>query len=355
MRSAEGQRGVAARPRAQSAGPVRASVIVTTYNRCAALRQTLEALSVQTLAPTDYEVLVVDNGSTDDTRAWLAEFSPPYGLRSFRFAENQGIGAARNRAIREAAGDTLVLLSDDVLTPENFLETHLETLRRFPGHWVVGHSEQWDGLNEVSFGRFLSELEAGFAQTWQSDEAAPGIWRTEWPTARNLALPRADLERIGVFDEQFRNACEDQDLAYRARLELGTRFLYHTQMGCIHNDQAADLERYCEAQRRGAADTVRFCHKYEQWYAENGPVPLMSANGPVTRQDSPAVALRKAFKAVLALPPAVTALRVLTRACERVGLPDRALARLYRLSIAVAIYRGWRQGLRLTGVPERKA
>jgi glycosyltransferase involved in cell wall biosynthesis len=323
-------------------------VVITTCNRCGALRETLDALGTQTVPPDAYEVLVVDNGSTDGTGALLASYAAPYRLRGFRFAENQGISAARNRAIREAAGETLVLLSDDVLAPPNFLETHLETLRRFPGHWVVGHSEQLEGLNEAPFGRFLAGLEAGFLEKWQADEAAPGIVRTEWPTARNLSLPRADLERIGVFDEQFRNACEDQDLAYRARLELGTRFLYHTAMGCIHNDQAADLVRYCEAQRRGAADTVRFCRKYADWYAENGAVPLMSANGPVTRQDSPAAVLRKALKAALALPPAVTALRVLTRTGERAGLPDALLARLYQLSIAVAIYRGWRQGLRAT-------
>lgn len=328
------------------AGRVLVSVVITTYNRRAALRETLEALGRQTLPPSAYEVLVVDNGSADDTTAWLGGFSPPYALRRFRFEQNQGIGAARNRAIREAAGDTLLLLSDDVLLPEQGLQTHLDTLRRFPGHWVVGHSAQLEALNESPFGRFLNGLEAGFAQSWQREEVAAGIWRTEWPTARNLSLPRADLERIGLFDEQFRNACEDQDLAYRAFLELGTRFLYHAEMGCVHNDQAADLGRYCEAQRRGALDTVRFCEKYERWYAEHGPVPLMAANGPMSRTDSPATLLRKTVKALLALPPAVAMLRLLTHTGEQAGLPDRSLARLYRLSIAVAIYRGWRQGLR---------
>jgi GT2 family glycosyltransferase len=331
---------------AGSSQPLRASVIITTYNRCGALRETLDALGEQTLPPADYEVLVVDNGSSDGTGAWLAEFTPPYGLRSFRFEQNQGIGAARNRAIREAAGEALVLLSDDVLTPSHFLQTHLDTLQQFPGHWVVGHSAQLEALNQSPFGRFLNELEASFPQQWQTEEVAAGIWRTEWPTARNLALPRADLARIGLFDEQFHNACEDQDLAYRAFLELGTRFLYHAQMGCVHNDQAADLGRYCEAQRRGAADTVRFCQKYERWYAEHGPVPLMAANGPMSRGDSPSVLLRKAGKALLAVPPVRAALRLVTRLGERAGLPDPLLARLYRLAIAEAIYWGWRQGLR---------
>ena len=326
--------------------PLLASVVITTYNRCAALRATLEALSTQTLPPGTYEVLVVDNGSTDGTADMLAGYSRSHALRSFKFAENQGISAARNRAIQHAAGEHLILLSDDVLVPDHFLQTHLSTLQQFPGHWVVGHSEQLEALNRTPFGRYLTNLEAGFSQGWRSDEAAPGIWRTEWPTARNLSLPRADLERIGLFDEQFRNACEDQDLAYRAYLELGTRFLYHTGIECIHNDQSADLDRYCEAQRRGAADTVRFCRKYERWYAEHGPVALMSANGPISRQDSPAVLLRKLFKALLALPPLRLTLRLLTRMSERARLPDRALGRMYRLMIALAIYRGWRQGLR---------
>lgn len=323
----------------------RASVVITSYNRQAALRETLAALGEQTLPPAQYEVLVVDNGSTDGTSALLAELSLPYPLRSFRFERNQGIAAARNHALRQAQGDTLVLLSDDVLVPPSFLELHLETLGRFPGHWVVGHSEQLEALNASPFGRFLNRLEAGFAQGWRTEPVAPGLWRTEWPTARNLSLPRADLERIGLFDEQFCHACEDQDLAYRARLELGTRFLYHTEMGCIHNDQAADLTRYCEAQRRGAADTVRFCRKYERWYAEHGPVALMVSNDPISRHDRPFLILRKTLKAGLCLPPMTRFLQLVTRLGEQAAVPDTALAVLYRLLIALSIFRGWREGL----------
>lgn len=345
MSSGESLRNDPAAHSGEGAPRYRASVVITTYNRQEALRETLTALGTQTLPASDYEVLVVDNGSSDATSELLAGFSPPYSLRRFRFAENQGIGAARNRAIREASGESLVLLSDDVLVPPDFLETHLDTLCRFPGHWVVGHSEQLEALNHSPFGRFLAQLETGFGKSWRSEQVAPGIWRTEWPTARNLALPRADLERIGLFDEQFRNACEDQDLAYRAYLELGTRFLYHAEMGCIHNDQAAELDRYCAAQRRGAADTVRFCRKYERWYAEHGPVPLMSANGPISRQDAPSLILRKGLKALLAVPPVQGFLHTLTHIGERVGLPDPMLARGYRLLIALAIFRGWREGL----------
>ena len=116
-----------------------------------------------------------------------------------------------------------------------------------------------------------------------------------WPTARNLSLPRSDLDRIGLFDERFRTTCEDQDLAQRAR-DVGIRFVYSTEIDCVHNDQTADLERYCSFQERGARDTVALCAKAPELH---GGAPIVQVNGPISSEDGPRLALKKAVQARL--------------------------------------------------------
>ena len=113
-----------------------------------------------------------------------------------------------------------------------------------------------------------------------------------WPTARNLSLPRADIERIGLFDERFRTTCEDQDLAQRAR-RIGIRFVYATEIDCVHNDQAADLARYCNFQERGARDTVALCGKSPELH---GGAEIIRVNGPISRTDGIALTAEEAHQ-----------------------------------------------------------
>lgn len=316
------------------------SVIITTYNRREALEATLKALADQTLQPDDYEIVVVDDGSTDGTWEFLEGCCLPCGLTRLRQAANAGISTARNRAIRAAVGSILVFVSDDLIVPREFLAAHLQTLERFPGYWLVGGFRQLDSLTDTRFGRYLDALEKGFEEDRKLRPLGPNLWEMSWPTARNLSVRREEIERAGLFDEQFRNTCEDQDLTHRARA-IGIRFLYNTEITCLHNDQSGDLKRYCEAQRCGARDTVRFCAKYP---AEHGGAPIARVNGLMTRDDGFVVGIRKLLKALLAMPPMMAALELAIRLAER-GLGDAPLHRLYQLLIGVYIFRGWREGL----------
>lgn len=316
------------------------SVIIATYNRREALEATLKALADQTVLPEDYEIVVVDDGSTDGTWAFLEGCHLPCGLTRLRQPANAGISAARNRAIRAATGRMLVFVSDDLIVPREFLTAHLRTLERFPGYWVVGGFRQLDSSTETRFGRYLDALEKGFEEKRKLRSLGPNLWEMNWPTARNLSVRRDEIERAGLFDEQFRNTCEDQDLTHRARA-IGVRFLYNTEITCLHNDQSGDLKRYCEAQRRGARDTVRFCAKYP---AEHGGAPVALVNGPVTREDGIAEVAKKLMKGVLALPAMTAALEITVRIAEGASSDD-LLHRLYRLLIGVYTFRGWREGL----------
>jgi GT2 family glycosyltransferase len=319
-----------------------ASIVISTYNRSDALPATVRALARQNLAADLYEIVVVDDGSTDATPGVLDALSVSYRLRTVRHEHNCGVSAGRNSGIRVARGRYLIFVSDDVLVRDTFISQHVETLDRFPGAWIGGAFRQLAQLTETPFGRFVDTLETQFDGTRRTRAIGPDLWETRWPTARNLSLPRVDLERIGLFDERFRTSCEDQDLAERAR-RVGIRFIYNASIHCVHNDQAADLDRYCSFQERGAGDTVLLAMKYPELHGQSA---LARANGPVTLRDSPGLVLKKCVKLFLCYRPIERALHELIRRAEGLGLSQSVLWSGYRLAIGVAIFRGWRRGLR---------
>jgi glycosyltransferase involved in cell wall biosynthesis len=318
-----------------------ASIIITTYNRCDALVKTLNALSRQTVPPRDYEIIVVDNGSNDQTSEVVAGLTLSCKLKLLRHEKNQGISGGRNLALRQASGKYLILVSDDLIVPENFIALHLETLKRFAGYWVVGGFEQLESLTETPFGRYLDQLEQGFTERRKSTMLAPGIWEMGFPTARNLSLPRQDYERIGPFDEQFANACEDQDWAHRAQV-FGIRFLYNDAITCLHNDQAGDLERYCRAQMRGAHDTVLFCAKYPELH---GGAAIARVNGHLSSADDLNLAGKKIIKRVINTRLILVFFEKLIATAETAHLRESLLWKMYRMLIGIYIFRGWRAGL----------
>ena len=327
--------------RAEGGVPPEASVIVTTRERREALLATLRALATQTVPPDAYEVVVVDDGSTDGTYDAVASLEVPYGLRVLRHPQRRGVAAGRNTAIREAGGRVLILLSDDLLVPEGFVAAHLAALARHPGAWVVGGFRQLPSLRETPFGRYLDDLEDAFTEARKRAPIGPDLWALHWPTARNLSLPRADFEAVGPFDERFRSTCEDQDLAERARA-AGIRFLYDASIDCLHNDQAGDLLRCCRAQRRGTHDTALFCAKHPE---RHGDSPFARANGPWSTRDGVWLAAKKGAKWLLSRDPMLRLLDVAVPWLERARLPEPLLRRAYRALIGLHIFRGWREGL----------
>lgn len=322
--------------------PILTSVIISTYNRREALIETLRALSRQGVPHEQYEVVVVDDGSTDGTGNAVKAITLPCAIQLFHHPTNQGVSAGRNLAIQNARGRYLILLSDDLIVPEDFVSIHMETLKRFPGHWIVGGFRQLPSLRERAFGRYLDDLEESYTEARKVRVIERNIWELNWPTARNLSLHREDLEKTGLFDEKFRVTCEDQDLAHRAR-QVGIRFLYNEDITCLHNDQAGELARFCRFQRRGAHDTVRLCAKYPELH---GGAPLISTNGYLTLRESPIFWGKKVVKRLLSTDIAMSMLFRLVAICERGHVPERVLRRLYRLLIGLSIFRGWREGLK---------
>jgi glycosyltransferase involved in cell wall biosynthesis len=203
------------------------SVVIPTFNRSKYLARVLRSLEQQDMPPGSFEVLVVDDGSTDDTPAVLREkYSFP--LRAMR-QENAGPAAARNRAIKEASGDLLVFVDDDVIIPApDFLSLH-RAAHEAARSVVIGPMVRPEGLRLPSWadwelralGRQYADIEAG---RWN---VSPRQFYTG-----NASVPRAAVLRAGLFDERFRRS-EDVELAYRLE-DLGMPFRFEPRAAVVH-------------------------------------------------------------------------------------------------------------------------
>lgn len=102
------------------------SIIICTYNREKYIRPLLESLAANDLLKSEYEILLVDNNCTDNTRAICGEFSKAHPGLTFRYMTEpeQGLSAARNNGIRAARGDILVYVDDDALVDTHYLKDY---------------------------------------------------------------------------------------------------------------------------------------------------------------------------------------------------------------------------------------
>ncbi len=117
------------------------SVVLCTYNRAELLRRTLDSLCRQSLDKALFEVVVIDDGSKDDTRQVVLAYESLLPLR-YSHQRNAGLGSARNHGVFLSRGDILLFLDDDDIADTRVLEEHLSAHRYFPDdrYGVLGYT-----------------------------------------------------------------------------------------------------------------------------------------------------------------------------------------------------------------------
>jgi glycosyltransferase involved in cell wall biosynthesis len=133
------------------------SILVCCYNRAQILPETMESVFAQEYHPV--EIIVLDDGSTDDT----AELMESYGdkIRYFK-QENQGIAVTRTNACRLAKGEYIAFQDDDDIMPPDRIDTLYKALSRYPDAvFAVGDWAEIDGDGKLTGRRFLPENSTG--------------------------------------------------------------------------------------------------------------------------------------------------------------------------------------------------
>jgi GT2 family glycosyltransferase len=316
-----------------------ASIVIPTYNRKEALIETLRRIQYLECPRESWEAIVVDDGSNDGTEMavqdWLA--SMPLPIRYMKQI-NGGPAAARNWGAKEARGKVLIFIDNDIIVAPDFVRLHLAAHRENPGCWILGRITHPEQMRSTPFGRYRDSLWEEFHRARSGDEST----ETDGMSAANLSLPRADFEKLGGFDSDFSIASsEDWELGFRAR-QSGIQVLYNPKISVIHNDWAVSLERFCERQRLYSKSDVLLCRKYG---SKSPRAELVRVNGPIRwRNDSLALIVKKMIKRVLATTVGRKLVFWGANVMERIAPDTRSCWRVYDLAVALAIFRGVREG-----------
>ena len=215
------------------------SIVIPTYNRKDLLKGAIESLLNQTYPKDKYEVIIVDDGSTDGTEEMLGELAEKKNsnLRYFK-QKNRGPAAARNTGIKNAVGEIIGLTDDDCAASDTWIENAVQC---FKAKTIVG--VQGSTLPQKNFKKPLT-LTGSFCTIEVTEES----WY--YPTC-NMFYQRDALSKVGGFKEDYTLAgSEDTDLAWRIK-EQGKKIVfcrdaivYHAIIYRSHIDGLKRFRRY---------------------------------------------------------------------------------------------------------------
>lgn len=244
------------------------SIIICTYNRVDSLKKTLKSLEVMSVSDDiEWELLIVDNNSNDNTRESVNDFIRASGINCrYVFEEKQGLSHARNRGIKEAGGDIIAFTDDDVIVDKFWLqniekvfkENHVSCVggRIFPvwetscPEWLIDNLDLYENLALLDYGDSSFYLDK------------PKIW------GANFAVRKIMFEKYGAFNILLGRVCgklySGEETEFFIKLiENGEKILYSPNI----------IVRHCIPSKRMRKSYFR------KWWFSNGE-QLTVQNGP---------------------------------------------------------------------------
>lgn len=269
---------------------MKVSFIIPLYNCLAHTQECVRTLQSSLPSSLPHEIILVDDGSTDGTRAWLATLAPPF--RVVLNPHSLGYAGANNRGGAIAQGELLCLLNNDLILAPGWLEPMLAVLRQLPAPGIIGNVQRnartgafdhtgivFDHKAKPTHDRSLPLLTALF----------PGYRRAIAVTGACMLLSRELWQTLGGFDEGFTNGGEDVDLCFKAiaagrtnAVALRSTVLHHVSAspGRKRHDEANSRRLTLRWRREIAACTLRPWAQYQletTWGRTRTPLDLAAA------------------------------------------------------------------------------
>jgi glycosyltransferase involved in cell wall biosynthesis len=212
------------------------SIVIPTYNRLPILEKCLRALEAQELSQENYikgyEVVLVDDGSTDGTLNWLALHKDEFThLRCFE-QDHAGPAAARNLGVEKAQGDTIIFIDSDLVVLSNFLQAHTNALLR--------EREKLGSDRFFTYGAVINtcNFTNPTAEPYKITDFSAAFFATG-----NVAIPKHWLEKAGLFDTGFQlYGWEDLELGVRLK-KLGLQLIKCPEAVGYHWHPAFSLQQ----------------------------------------------------------------------------------------------------------------
>ncbi len=305
---------------------MKASIIIPSYNSKERLYLNLTALNLQSYDNDDVEVVVIDNGSTDNTMEMLKKFRLKYPMQAIRIEKNEGIANGRNKGVLRAKGDILIFHDSDMLANKDYINQHLEIheepnvvacglfWRRVYTYYYKGFSPEqranfekmrdkmgikplslyWDGYplvtedwiknNDIwpnSFDldySFIDDLKTILRQFGRNFDDYYLPWK--FCLTNNLSVEHQKVLDVGMFDTNIvRYGYEDYDLGIRL-YKSGSKFVMADHIVSIHQEHPANYRS------DDLLINVNYmCDKYNSIYFIDVPLVCMSDSLGINRDD----------------------------------------------------------------------
>ncbi|MEH2243177.1 glycosyltransferase family 2 protein [Nostoc sp.] len=237
------------------------SVVIPTYNRQPILEKCLRALEVQELSKpssvTDYEIVLVDDGSTDATLEWLAEHKEEFPHVRWFQQDHAGPAAARNLGVEQALGDTIIFIDSDLVVLKNFLQAHADAL--------VQGQEKLGSDRFFTYGAVINTCNFNnpTAEPYKVTDFSAAFFATG-----NVAIPKHWLDKAGLFDTSFQlYGWEDLELGVRLK-KLGLTLIKCPEAVGYHWHPPFKLEqipRLIDQEIQRGRMGVLFYQKHPTW------------------------------------------------------------------------------------------
>jgi GT2 family glycosyltransferase len=213
------------------------SIIIPTHNKLSLLEQCI--YEIRRFTNTPFEIIVVDNGSTDGTLAYLQREE----INFISFPNNRGFCIACNAGLRIASGEELLLLNNDVIVSRRWLSNMLACLSSSEEIGIVGPMTNFaSGSQQHPLG--YTTVDQFHQITMESNQPDPDKWQSVNRIVGMCYLfKRQLLESVGYLDEQYSPGhFEDDDYCYRARLK-GYRLMIAGDT-YVHHHGSKSFEQY---------------------------------------------------------------------------------------------------------------
>jgi glycosyltransferase involved in cell wall biosynthesis len=233
------------------------SVVVPTYNRAKKLPKVLKLLANQTLNHSDYEVIVTDNNSSDNTREVVQKFEKKFP-EIFRYVcqKKRGAAANRNLGAKQAKAPLILFLDDDMWAEKNLVEEHFKAHDNFEGSVLGFFETAWEGHDNL-FLRYLKDSEMQNSFPFE-DQA---LVTYHYFFTGNVSVRKSIFDKVEGFDEGFTvYGVEDIDLGYRL-WAAGEKMKFHQKALSFHNYEP-DYETFKQKRCHAGYSLGYFVNKY---------------------------------------------------------------------------------------------
>lgn len=177
------------------------TAIICTYNRAKYIGNLLESIAANDLPKNEYEILLVDNNCTDNTREICEAFAAAHKDVLFRYVvePEQGLSAARNKGIKEAKGDSIVYIDDDALVDAHYLRSYAEWFDSHPETMACGGPIE--PLYETAEPSWMTPFTKALLTAWMNyGDKVREYPKGRYPGGGNAAYRKEVFDKVGLFN-----------------------------------------------------------------------------------------------------------------------------------------------------------